>query len=270
MSDNSNTWKWVDEDPIEKLLKPSSAPPAPAAPTRPGADSLMGQGRAQFERMRFEEAAGSYSAAAAAEPGHPTVHFDLAVCIEKLEHWKPAASSFQRALEIDPGRAQALIGLGACLLHLDGAETALDCFEQCLEQSARTGAEREAALFGKAVALQMLNCNAEAEAVYSELLEIDPTAAEPRANLIALSAARGDIDKLAEHSKHLLAINPRSKAALQGLATLAIQNGDQAAALDYCTRLVEVDPDAFEPRFNLRFVQQSMAAPRKRAARSIA
>jgi len=265
MSDNSENWQWVDEDPIEKLLRtPAGSAPA-EIPAGSGADALIAAGRTQFGRLRFEEAAGAYSAAAAAEPEHPTAHFDLAVCLEKLEQWKAAANSFRRALEIDPGRSQALVGLGSCLLHLEGAEQALTCFEQCLG----SGAEREAALLGKAVSLQKLGRLWEATVVYRELLEIDPGAVEPLSNLIALSAAREDAAAIAEYSQRLLALNPQSKTALQGLATSAIWNGDQASAVEYCTRLVEADADSFEGWFNLRFAQQHMR-PQEQAARSIA
>jgi tetratricopeptide (TPR) repeat protein len=119
------------------------------------------------------------------------------------------------------------------------------------------------------VALQKLERYEEAEESYRELLEINPGAAEPLANLISLSAAREDVQAVAEYSRRLLQVNPLSKAALQGLAMVAIGNGDRQAAIDYCTRLVEVDPDSFEGRFNLRFAQQKMQAP-EQAARSIA
>ena len=263
MGANSETWRWVDEDPIEKLLQPSPGPEHAAAGS--AAESLMAEGRAQFGRLQFEEAAGSYSAAVAAEPDHPTAHYDLGVCLEKLAQWKAAANSFRRALELDPGRWQALVGLGACLLHLEGGEQALACFEQALHSAAPP----EPALLGKAVALQKLGRYEAAEEAYRELLEINPGSAEPLANLIALSAARKDAVKIGEYSRRLLRVHPQSKAALQGLATLAIWNGDRAAAIDYCTRLVEVDPDSFEGWFNLRFAQQRMSPP-EQAARSIA
>ena len=157
------------------------------------------------------------------------------------------------------------MGLGSCLLYLDAAEEALSCFEQCLE----AGAPREAALLGKAVALQKLARHDEAEEAYRDLLDIAPGSAEPLTNLIAMSVARGDSLAIAEYSSRLLKTHPQSKSALQGLAMLAIANGDQAAAIDYCTRLVEADPDSFEGRFNLRFVQQRMRQPGK-SARSIA
>ena len=255
MSNPTDSWKWVDEDPIEKLLRPTPGPEAASTVSSPS-DPFIAEGRAHFGRLRFEEAAGSYSAAIAAEPNHPTAHFDLGVCLEKLGQWKASANSFRRALEIDPGRSQALVGLGACLLQLDVAEQALACFERI-----ESAGERESALLGKAVALQKLGRHEEAEEAYRELLEISPGSAEPLANLIALSAAKRDLVAMEDYASRLLEVNSQSKAALQGMAMVAIESGNQAAAVEYCTRLVDVDPDSFEGRFNLRFAQQKMQPP---------
>ena len=256
MSNDSEKWEWVDEDPIAKLLQ---TPAVSAAPVASPAEGLMAAGRAHFEQLRFEEAARSFAAALASEPDHPAAQFDLAVCLEKLGQWKPAAFSFRRTLEMDPGCVEALIGLGACLLHLNRAEEALVCFEQC----------GRAALLGKAVALQQLSRYEEADPIYRELLAADPGAVEPLANLIALSVARQDVAAVEEYSRQLLRVHPQSKAALQGLAILAIRNGDQATAIEYCSRLVEIDPDTFEGWFNLRFAQQRMTTGQQ-SARSIA
>jgi tetratricopeptide (TPR) repeat protein len=258
-------WQWVDEDPIEKLLRPPAGAIPSTTPSESSAARYRAAGYAQFEGLRFEEAVGSYAAAVAAEPGHGTAHFDLAVCLEKTEQWKAAANAFRRALEDNPGHAEALAGLGACLLHLGAAEEALSCFERLVE----TNGPNEAATLGKAVALQKLTRYEEADRIYRDMLQTNPDAVEPLANLIALSGARQDAAAVSEYSHRLLRIHPQSKAALQGLAMLAIRNGDQAAAVEYCLRLVEADPDSFEGWFNLRFAQQRMQ-PHGKAARSIA
>ena len=264
MSDNSESWKWVDEDPIDRLLqRPDRTGAGPASGMT--AVSLIAEGGARFARLEFEEAARAYTAVIAADAGHPTAHFDLAVCLEKMEQWKAAADSFRRALEIDPERWQALVGLGACLLHLDDADEALTCFETCLERAVSP----EVALLGKGASLQKLGRRYEAGVAYRELLEIAPDSVDPLANMIALSVEREDLSAIAHYSSLLLKIHPQSKAALQGMAMLAIHNGDQAAAVDYCSQLVETDPDSFEGRFNLRFAQQRMRQA-ERSARSIA
>jgi Flp pilus assembly protein TadD len=81
--------------------------------------------------------------------------------------------------------------------------------------------------------------------------------------------ARRDHAALGVYSRRLLRVDPNAKAALQGLATLAIWDGDQTAAVDYCARLVEVDPKSFEGRHNLAFAKQKMHPP-EQAMRSIA
>ena len=259
MSNPDEKWQWVDEDPIEKLLRP------PVLPVKSPAAEFRAIGHKQFRQGRFEDAAGSYSAALAAEPDRAAIYYDLAVCLEKAEEWQAAANSFRRVLEDNPGHAEALAGLGSCLLHLDAAAEALSCFQRVPE----AGAGSEAALLGAAVALQKLARHDEAEKIYRELLLTSPDSTELLANLIALSVARQDAAAVLEYSSRLLQVQPRSKAALQGLATLAMRDGDRAAAVEYCTRLVEVDPDSFEGWSNLRYAQQRMR-PAGEGNRSIA
>jgi hypothetical protein len=76
---------------------------------------------------------------------------------------------------------------------------------------------------------------------------------------------RRDSVAIAEFSRRLLRVDPRNKAALQGLATVAIWNGDKNAAVDYCSRLVEVDPTSFEGWYNLGFANQMMFPARLRS-----
>jgi len=298
MSDNSESWQWVDEDPFEKVFRPQTsgeagspvkAPVECCEPLRfeevPGSSFTIAgvephQPTAYLENLEqavestaetvapgvLAPTAESYSAAGAVERKEPpAAHFDLAVSLEKAEQWEAAADSFRRALDLEPARAEALIGLGACLLHLDRAEEALHCFEQCLFLNA----ERSRALLGKAVALQKLESYEASDRVYRELLQITPNAPEPLANLIALSVARRDTIAVAEFSRKLLRVDARNKSALQGLAILAIWDGDQRAVIDYCTRLIDVDPVSFEGWYNLGFANQRMR-PAKQALRSIA
>jgi tetratricopeptide (TPR) repeat protein len=290
MNEVQEKWQWIDEDPIEQLLRaPKNADRADSLakspvefpePLRsgeaPGSSFMNIDAEPEhpltkvdplvcpenLERSAAEtvaadgrvRAADGYSAYITAEPNDSAAHFDLAVSLEKLGQWDAAASSFRRVLEIEPGHAEALIGLGACLLYLNEAEEGLNCFQQSL----LSNAEKERALLGKAVALQKRGCYEEAEGAYQELLQITLDCAEPLANLIALSVARRDTAAVAEYSSRLLRLDPHSKAALQGLATQAMWNGDQATAIDYCTRLVELDPISFEAWYSLGFAQREM------------
>jgi predicted Zn-dependent protease len=76
--------------------------------------------------------------------------------------------------------------------------------------------------------------------------------------MVALCIARQDNDSANEFAQRLLRLQPQSKNALQALTTLALRAGDATAAIDYCTRLLKVDPNSFEGWFNLRFAQENL------------
>ncbi|MEO7654032.1 MAG: tetratricopeptide repeat protein, partial [Bryobacteraceae bacterium] len=174
------------------------------------------RGHIQFELNRFEAAAASYAVVIAADPQHPSAHYNLGVCLEKLWQWAAAEDAFRKALQINPRQGQARVGLGACLLHQDRPAEALAVFDQPPPRDA----DAELELFGRAVALQVLSRYTEAEKAYEELLGINPESEEALANLIAMGIARRDARAVNEHSRRLLQVCPQSRQALQGLATL--------------------------------------------------
>lgn len=268
MNSDVQEFKWVDVDPFERFQ--------PNAQKR----TVENESRTELEQsaplpladLNVDGNTVNHSAQAFADPKDPAAEFELAVSLEKQGQWDSAANSFRKILEIEPGHVEALIGLGACLLHLDRLDAALKCFEDCLVSEA--GHKR--ALLGKAVALHKLNRYEEADLTYRVLLDITPNAAEPLANVIALSVARQDAVALGEYSRRLLRVDPNSKVALQGLATQAVWTGDHAGAIEYCSRLLEycsrildVDPVSFEGRSNLGYAKQSKR-PGKQTVRSIA
>ena len=268
MSEELEQWRWVDEDPFEKLiLAPRKGENIPGADARYEPDNRAADieplvsGENVDRALEYPaETDGApdpvverYSLAVAVEADPAARRLDLAEKQERLPEWERAADSFRRVLQVEPGSAEALIGLGACLLHLDSAEEALHCFEQCCSDT-----ERPRALLGKAVALQKLGYYEDADRAYRDLLQITPDSPEPLANLIALSVTRRDSVAIAEFSHRLLRVDSRNKTALQGLATLAFWEGDQTAAVDYCSRLVEVDPTSFEGWHNLGFANRMM------------
>jgi tetratricopeptide (TPR) repeat protein len=264
MSLDQEKWEWVDEDPIEKLVQGRRGLHEACSAIQPAAESAessVTHGWAEFDPWSTAQAPESSSDTASTTASHFSEHLNRAFDLEKREQWQEAANSFREALKTKGGLPEALIGLGDCLLHLECSEEALAIFEQCLSNNA----ERERAMFGKAVALQKLARYEEADRAYRELLQITPDRPEPLANLVAVSVARRDTAALAEFSRQLLRLNPRSKAALQGLATHAIWNGDPAAA-DYCTRLLELDPSSPEGWFNLGFARQRLAGSTLRSA----
>jgi tetratricopeptide (TPR) repeat protein len=191
-----------------------------------------------------DRALGHFSAVMA-NPENAGAHLNLAIWLQGEERWDKAAEAFERALRLDSRMEAARIGLGACLLKLDRVEEALEIFE-------RGENGPGPALFGKAVALQLLQRFDEAEGAYETLLEAQPNSEEMLGNLIAMSGETRDLEHMRAYSQRLLNIAPRSSVALQGLATVALERRDHHAAARYCDRIVEVAPDCLEGWHNLR------------------
>ena len=198
------------------------------------ADFYTLRGDLQLELGRIQEAAGSYFTVVASKPDHLYANHNLALCLRRLERWEPAAEALQRVLDSDPHRDQDRIGLGDCLLHLNRLEEALACFDLCWSEAARSQA-----LFGKAVALQLLRRFEEAEAVYERLLAHDPKAEEALSNLVAISLEVFDLERVQRRSLQLLELNPRSKTALQGLALVALERGEDQTAAAYFSQILD-------------------------------
>jgi Tfp pilus assembly protein PilF len=70
--------------------------------------------------------------------------------------------------------------------------------------------------------------------------------------LIALGVETDDLDRVRDYSQRLLKISPQSPAALEGLATVALERQDHHAAARYCDRIVQLLPDCLEAWHNLR------------------
>ncbi len=192
----------------------------------------------------MDEAVSQFSAVMA-NPENASAHLNLAIWLQHQERWDAAAREYGRALWLDLRMEAARIGLGACLLKMNRIEAALEIFTQADDS---TGP----ALFGKAVALQLLGRFDEAASVYETLLESQPNSPETLGNLIAMSAEMRDLEHLREYSQKLLSIAPHSAVALQGLATVALERRDNHQAAKYCDRIVELAPDCLEGWHNLR------------------
>jgi tetratricopeptide (TPR) repeat protein len=195
--------------------------------------------------IEWVDQAVTHFSAVLADPENAAAHFNLAIWLQQAERWDAAAQSFHRALRLEPQLESALIGLGACLLKLNRVEEALQVFSQADDAPGP-------ALFGKAVALQLLHRFDEAESAYEILLESQPDSEETLANLIAMSAETRDLENMREYSQKLLSIAPQSPVAFQGLATVALERRDNHAAAKYCDRVVQLAPDCLEGWHNLR------------------
>ncbi len=205
------------------------------------------RGSVEFALGLYSDAALSLSAVAITRPDDVRAHFNLALCLERAQRWDAAAGTFERVLQLDPAHAEARLALGACQLKMNRPQEALAHFEQV------RGVQ---ALFGKAVALQLLGRLREAARAYEEVLTLEPDSEEALANWIALSVDAGDLERAGQLSARLRTLSPHSKVALRGLATSALEQGDYDAAMTNCGRLLDLAPECLEAWHNLRIATE--------------
>jgi len=203
------------------------------------------RGEIEFALGRYQDAALSFFAVTHSESDNADAHYNLALALQRSDRWDASCQAFERALALDPGHARARLGLGASLLYLNRLDAALAAFYACpnrLEQPA---------VFGKAVALQLLYRSGEAAMAYETVLAADPASEEALSNLIALGVETADLDSVRDYSQRLLKVAPQSQTAWQGLAAVALDRQDHHAAARYCDRIVELAPDCLEGWHNL-------------------
>jgi tetratricopeptide (TPR) repeat protein len=215
------------------------------------ADLCAARGGIEFALGRFEDAALSYSAVALSQPGNPDAQYNLALCLQRCGRWDEATEGFERVLRVDPDWTEALLALGACLLEMNRAQDALACFD-----SACRHVQHGPALFGKAVALQLLGQFDEAAEIYEELLSRAPNSEEVLSNCIAMNIDDHNLAEVREHSQRLLELSPHSEVALRGLVTAALEDGNHQAAVSYCGRLLDAAPDCLEAWHNFRIAME--------------
>ena len=266
-------------DPVQTALelrargRPHEALDALSAPGDFSADFYTLRGDLQAELDQFKEAAGSYFTVVASEPENVYAQSSLGQCLKKLERWEQASEAFQAVLRVDPHRDEIRLELGDCLLHLNRCEAALACFDQCWSEAAK-----RRALFGKAVALQLLRRFDQAEASYQRLLALDPRVEEALANLIVMCVEVFDLERIQRYARRLVDLNPGSAAGWKGLALVAIERGDTAHATRFFARVEELENEtlygapqedaegAIEYRLSREILESLARAKRARAA----
>jgi tetratricopeptide (TPR) repeat protein len=196
------------------------------------------RGDLQLQLGQLHEALGSYSTVIAFEHHNMYAHHHLALCLCRLERWEVAAETFRKLLSHDTYSDQAHIGLGDCLLHLNRPEEALSSFEACWSESARLPA-----LFGKAVALQLLRRFDEAEVLYEKILELESRSEEALSNLIAMSVEVFDLSRVQRYALRLAGLAPQSTVALQALTLVAFERHDYETAAGFFNDLMEHAPE---------------------------
>src|SRR5258706_2705542 len=163
----------------------------------------------EFQLGQYEEALQDYRKVLEAFPKHKAAAYNSGLCLEKLERFEEAATAFGTTAGLDANLVDAGIGLGVCHLHLNRPEKALAAFDSCLKAKPNY----DKALYGKAVALQVLGRAHEAMQLCLKLIPANGSNADFLTNVIGLTLARGDDAKTREYCERLLRVCPAPRPA---------------------------------------------------------
>ncbi len=210
------------------------------------------EAEASVREGQFERAFDAYQKFIELRPTNRAAHFNLGICLQKLEMYEEAVEALEHALAIDPGFGQARIALAWLQSRLRNWDRALPNFEEYLKNAP----DDKAAEQGFAQALEASSRPEEAERAYRRMLEADPENATVLTNLMVLAAAKPDLPSLRKHAEALLAIRPESPQALAGLITADLSEQHYEAAFDRGTQFVSIKPDSFQGWFNLGLAAQ--------------
>lgn len=203
-------------------------------------DALLLAGQIRFEIGRYEEAAAAFGQLALGFPGNRIAGFNQGLALARLGKWAPAIECLQRAAVRDPERFEIWFVLGVCLLGERRGEEACACFERVL----RLRAEYVPAMFGHAVALQLMREYRRALAIYGRLLEARPDSVQLLSNALAARIAVKDDAAACELARRILVVDREHSGALAALASAAIERGDFTEASRWCSSLAEAVPGA--------------------------
>lgn len=204
-------------------------------PSEQSQDAFTLRGDLQLELGRVHEALGSYSTVIVLDNRNLYAHQKLAICLRRLGRWDAAVETLRNILRQDSYCDAARLGLGESLLHLKRPEEALASFEGCWSESALLPA-----LFGKAVALQLLCRFDQAEKMYKSFLDLKPDSEEALNNLISLSMERSLFAQAQRYAMRLIGLRPQSPIALQALLVAAFERHELESAADYYRQLLDI------------------------------
>ncbi len=210
--------------------------------------ALTQRGICYLELGDTVRAVGDFSECVGLWPEFAWSHFNRGCALGRAGKREQARDDFTAALDRDPGFVLAHVNRGLVRLELKDYAAALDDFDR----AASLGRDDAFLHAGRGMALEALGRTDEADAAF--------TAAFARAGALP-AAARARLhwssgfalvprrpDRAAEAFDAALRDNPAQPQALYGLAALAAERGDLAAAGAFADRAVAADPTWIDAR----------------------
>ncbi|MEN6602339.1 MAG: tetratricopeptide repeat protein [Bryobacteraceae bacterium] len=227
---------FIDESLLESLLgnRPETPAESPAPPPAPVT-------AVKVAPVPVEEPAPQIIKSEAAEASAP-----------EYEHEPEAPVAAVPIQVVNPAAPEPAAAV--CEAGCKDPEGTLRAFEALLAETP----EDPRAMFGKAVMLQLLERDEEALDIYERLLAKSMESQALLANMISLSARRGEWEQAEVCAQRLLDLDPDSTQAIEALTSAALVRQDWQAASEYAAELTRKNPDSFEAWFNLGVARQHL------------
>ena len=187
---------------------------------------LNEEGRKALEAQKYEEAAGYFSKAVAADPSDYSAHFHLALAWSMLKKDPEAIAGYRKVLELKPGLYEAQLNLGILLLRNQRAGEAVPPLQAAADAKPKEFRPR----IYLAEALLATGQPAKAEENFKAALGLDAKSAAAELGLGRAQARQDRLAEAAAHFRRAAEIDPGFRDALLELAELYEKHKQPAEA----------------------------------------
>jgi tetratricopeptide (TPR) repeat protein len=191
------------------------------------ATDFAAEGMKALEEHKYQEAAGLFAKAVAADPGDYAANFHLALSYSLLDKPAEAIPIYKKVLELKPGLYEAELNLGILLVGQKQAREAIPYLQGASEKKPKEYRPR----IYFADALFASEDFAKAEENYKTAAELDPKSAAAQLGLAHSQARQKRLTEAAEHFRRAAALDASYKDGLLELAALFEANKQPGEAI---------------------------------------
>lgn len=203
-----------------------------------GAERLVEDGNALYQRGDAEGALECYQRAVERDPASARAHYNAGVVLHGLGRHEPAADHFAKAAALRPDWAKVYVNWGNALVELGRSAEAERMYARALEADARD----LPALANLALLAQSAGRTDEAAALYERIVAIDDRNPDAHYHVAMARHLAGRFREAAGHFERAFELRPGFIGALEGWAHSLSDAGDRDAALELYRKLLEADP----------------------------
>ena len=190
---------------------------------------------ALIEDNEFDKASELLQALCQDEPGNASYVCALADAQRLQGHWRAAMANYRKALDIDAEHVRAESNLGALLAAFGDGEKALEHCRRAVEKSPQSWAAHR--LLGRCL-VQVEDFD-EAMHAYADAFELNSDEVELCVDIACVWQENGDAGEAASWYRRALVLQPDCSAASAGLASIMLDQGQSARALNLLEEVIE-------------------------------